>query len=123
MEHFCGIPSKTKQKKYMYIFAKFSRIFKAGDLLTTVSNAEAVGEPDDVRIVSPGCHINEEVRWVLNGEAESESIYTNIWNSDILVQLVLQFNGKEEERTVQWRDVIYSPEEGAGVEDTEVQCC
>lgn len=48
------------------------------DFLTTVPNAEAVGEPVDVCIVSPRCHINEEVRRVLNGEAKSESVYTNI---------------------------------------------
>ena len=62
---------------------KFSRIFKAcgnfeSDFLTTVSNAEAVGEPIDVSIVSPSCHINEEVRRVLNGEAKSESVHPNI---------------------------------------------
>lgn len=30
-------------------------------LLTAVSDAEAVGEPVDVSIVSPGRHVNEEV--------------------------------------------------------------
>lgn len=29
--------------------------------VTTVPNAEAVGEPVDIATASPGCHINEEV--------------------------------------------------------------
>lgn len=48
------------------------------DFLTTVSNAEGAGQPVNVSIISPGCHINEEVRRVPDGEPKSEPLYTNI---------------------------------------------
>lgn len=63
-------------------FGIFNRNFES-DSLTTVSDAKAGGHPMDVYIVSPGCHIDEEVRWVSNGEAKSEPVYTSIWNSGI----------------------------------------
>lgn len=72
--------------KWIYVFIFF--IYKTcgnfqSDFLTTVSNTEAAGEQVDVSIVSPGCHIDEEVRRVLNCEAKSESVDTNIWKSDM----------------------------------------
>lgn len=52
---------KIKQKN-VYIFFKASGTWSVTSFLTTVSSAKAVGEPDDVSIVSPGRHINEVVR-------------------------------------------------------------
>lgn len=48
------------------------------DFLTTVSNAEGAGQPINVFIISPGCHIDEEVRRVPEGESKSEPVYTNV---------------------------------------------
>lgn len=88
---------------------------------TTVSSAEAVGEPVDVSVVSPSRHVNKEVRWVLNGEAKSESVYTNIWNSDVRIQLMLHYSA--EDACALFRIYIYSPEEGAAAQDAEAQSC
>lgn len=79
--------TKNKINKYIYIFDKSTRMRTCGnfqsDFLTTVSNTKAAGEQVDVSIVSPGCHIDEEVRRVLNCEAKSESVDTNIWEADM----------------------------------------
>ena len=48
------------------------------DFLTTLSNAKGAGQPVDVCIISPGCHIDKEVRWVPDGESKSEPLCTNI---------------------------------------------
>lgn len=48
------------------------------DFLTTVSNAEGAGQPINIFIISPGCHIDEEVRRVPDGESKSEPVYTNV---------------------------------------------
>lgn len=43
-----------------------------------MSNAEGAGQPVNVRIISPDCHIDEEFRRVPDGESKSEPVYTNI---------------------------------------------
>ena len=51
-------------------------------LLTTVSNDKAAREDTDVSIVTPGRHVDEVIRGVLQCKAEGESIKTDICNSE-----------------------------------------
>lgn len=64
-------------EKSLHILA-FLQLVETWDFLTTVAEAEACGQPIDVSIISPGCHINEEIRRVPDGESKSESVYANI---------------------------------------------
>lgn len=52
--------------------------FAENDFLTTVSNAEVAGQPDNVCIISPSCHIDKEVMRVPYGESKCEPFYTDI---------------------------------------------
>lgn len=48
------------------------------DFLTTVSNAERAGQPVNVCVISPGCHIDEKVQRVPEGESKREPFCANI---------------------------------------------